>query len=863
MATATVPEGAAVFVGRDEELRQVIASIADGRNAVVIAGPPGVGKSRLAAEVARALSVDGFVTERVLATRAIGSVPFGAFVPLLSELNTEDRFSMLRDAAAAIVRRAGSSRLVLTVDDAHLLDDGSAALLLQLAQGGECTLIVTVRTPAQTSGPVTELWKDQLAQRIDLAPLGTEDIEAMAAGLLGGSVSGLFARWLAQSSAGNPLYVRELILGAADGGALFQQEGLWFVRLPFAAPERLAELVAARLATLSDSAMDVADLLAIGEPLTFDLLEAIVGGDGVEEAERSGVVDTADALGSTARLAHPLYAEVRRQRMPRSRRRRLAQLLVDHYPQAEDAGGEDVIRRARWQLDTGTGDPKLFAEAAAHARRVFDLDLAIAMGQSAIDSGAGPMAALTVAEAYFFSGRPDEAETVLAEAARHCTTELETARIAHARVYNLGLVKGDVAAAEAVLAEAQAAVTESEAVGRLTVSTVTLRLWSRACPSALGAATALIESPDPAARDRGFYAASVISAVIGRTRDAHDFSMRGRTASSDAEQQGAHLVGPVIAARAEGAFADADKMIDVVYAMTPSLERTATFELLHGMLLVERGLVSRAGEKFRDALAINRELNETGTLRWCLGGVALSLALAGQRRAARAALDEVDALPSHVMSVFDTDLIDRGRAWTLAAGGDVAGARGMLAAAADQARDDGRWTSEMFLRHDMVRLGAPHTVADRLDQLTELVDGQLVGVMARHARAAASGTDLDTVANLFEQLGALLLAAEVGCAVADGFKRAGNGRQAQAWANHVVRLRAQCGPVHTPALDHGTDTLVLTPREREIAELAADGLSSRDIADRLVLSVRTVENHLQRAYTKLGVNTRDKLVQLL
>jgi DNA-binding CsgD family transcriptional regulator len=51
----------------------------------------------------------------------------------------------------------------------------------------------------------------------------------------------------------------------------------------------------------------------------------------------------------------------------------------------------------------------------------------------------------------------------------------------------------------------------------------------------------------------------------------------------------------------------------------------------------------------------------------------------------------------------------------------------------------------------------------------------------------------------------------------------------------------------------------LTPREHEIALLAAGGASSREIAGRLVLSVRTVDNHLQNAYRKLGVTRRQDL----
>jgi DNA-binding CsgD family transcriptional regulator len=55
----------------------------------------------------------------------------------------------------------------------------------------------------------------------------------------------------------------------------------------------------------------------------------------------------------------------------------------------------------------------------------------------------------------------------------------------------------------------------------------------------------------------------------------------------------------------------------------------------------------------------------------------------------------------------------------------------------------------------------------------------------------------------------------------------------------------------------------LTRRELETAHLAAAGITSREIADRLVLSVRTVENHLQAAYYKLGVTRREDLRTVL
>ncbi|MEV0296201.1 helix-turn-helix transcriptional regulator [Nocardia sp. NPDC050710] len=60
---------------------------------------------------------------------------------------------------------------------------------------------------------------------------------------------------------------------------------------------------------------------------------------------------------------------------------------------------------------------------------------------------------------------------------------------------------------------------------------------------------------------------------------------------------------------------------------------------------------------------------------------------------------------------------------------------------------------------------------------------------------------------------------------------------------------------HDPARFRNTDQR-LTRRESMIAALAADGMSNREIAVRLFISVRTVENHLQRIYHKLGIHSR-------
>jgi DNA-binding CsgD family transcriptional regulator len=74
-------------------------------------------------------------------------------------------------------------------------------------------------------------------------------------------------------------------------------------------------------------------------------------------------------------------------------------------------------------------------------------------------------------------------------------------------------------------------------------------------------------------------------------------------------------------------------------------------------------------------------------------------------------------------------------------------------------------------------------------------------------------------------------------------------------------LLERCDHVRTPALGAGRTNL--TERERQIARLAAAGVPSREIADQLYISTRTVENHLQRVYAKLAVTGRAELATAL
>ncbi|MEU1182937.1 helix-turn-helix transcriptional regulator, partial [Streptomyces sp. NPDC005820] len=147
-----------------------------------------------------------------------------------------------------------------------------------------------------------------------------------------------------------------------------------------------------------------------------------------------------------------------------------------------------------------------------------------------------------------------------------------------------------------------------------------------------------------------------------------------------------------------------------------------------------------------------------------------------------------------------------------------------------------------------VRLGAPETA------LGLLPPGS---VFARHAQALADadGPALDRVAEDLVERGFLLFAAE---AHAQAVRVHRDPTAARTARTRAVALARRCQGARTPALA-GLALGELTARQRQIVTLAAAGLSNRQIAERLTLSVRTVGNHLYGAYTRLGAGDRAAL----
>jgi DNA-binding CsgD family transcriptional regulator len=205
-----------------------------------------------------------------------------------------------------------------------------------------------------------------------------------------------------------------------------------------------------------------------------------------------------------------------------------------------------------------------------------------------------------------------------------------------------------------------------------------------------------------------------------------------------------------------------------------------------------------------------------------------------------------------------------GRAWARIAAGDYDAARTLLIEAAGSAEQLGHLPTAAWLLHDAARIGASD-VAAPLESIAAQCDSELVAARAAHAVALAAGDtwQLADAAERFERMGAYLLAAEAMAAASDASRREREQRRAAALDQRAGELVAHCEGALTPALARAATVVPLTDREREIAALAANGQSSRLIADRLFLSVRTIDNHLGRIYDKLGVSNRVDLASAL
>jgi ATP/maltotriose-dependent transcriptional regulator MalT len=295
-----------------------------------------------------------------------------------------------------------------------------------------------------------------------------------------------------------------------------------------------------------------------------------------------------------------------------------------------------------------------------------------------------------------------------------------------------------------------------------------------------------------------------------------------------------------------------------------SLEAQAMFSWHLSRSVADRGHVEEALRHSRKAVSIYRQLGRPQFVDFCLIYQTLGLAIARRPAEAEATMRSLERSGIARSYFMGVDLV-LAQGWVLAAQGNLREARETFRQAAAEGEHIGDLVGALSALHNIARIGYPKEVSARVTDLAGEAEGELAAARRAHVSAlTASEPDvLGVVSVQFERMGALLLAAEVAADASVAWGRVKDAREKASAERRCGWLAAQCPGARSPALLATESRARLTAAEWEAGQLAACGLSNREIADQLMVSIRTVENRLQHVYGKLGVRGRAELAQVL
>jgi DNA-binding CsgD family transcriptional regulator len=908
------------FHGRDAEIaliRDELGRAASGAETVVIIeGAAGMGKSRLLLEIATIAAGHGIrigtsaadPSETVVELAALLPALFDGAVPLLDpgglsalDAHPEQRFWRLRDLQQLLERAALGSPL--------LIDSGTIAALRTLPMrltGLPIAWVVTLRRPREATPLVHTL--EQLryegARTVSLGPLAEDAVAQLAADMLGAQPGRSILEQFAATD-GSPFLVVETLLGLQEEKRIRLVDGRAELT-DGPPPRRLQEGMRQRLGRLSDEASDAVTVAAsLGRTFTFDELARTVGRTASDMLapvqdllEANLLVERDDRLA----LWHDITREAVRGSVPVTARRALdrqaAGVLLE-------AGALPVEVASQLAASAQAGDEVAIATLLDAAKTLItaDPDTAALFGQRALEIAPlhhprrGEIVA-TAAIALHIAGNSEQA---IAFADRALRETLPARQEAEVRLSIAGMF--------AISPEIRIG------AGRLALSLPdlpeTLRARHLACLfHNLITAGRLKEARGGLDETR----TAVESAGDARAT----FTLRvAESALEYADGRFGPSLELIIAAYRDGIFADDDQRLRLAHMWHGELLSCADrfeealqiaadglaaaqrdgqgwayqmFETWHGRMLLRTGRLSEAFAILEGRFAL-----EDGT------SAAAVLDAAGIVALGRLAIHTGDARQAHrlrdiahVMLEQGTPAVRRHARWLLAlfamAEGDSHGARDWLHAPADAAGPAilPRFPLDISDEVVMARV-ALATKDDELAQMA-LVNSQRRAKLSRGVASIAasaaqvrgllepSHADLSEAVDLLEQTPWQL---ELAAALEDlGVARIPTARDAAievlgrslalftelgaTWDARRVRSRLRNLGVRRRVVTAEPATrgwVALTPSEIAVARLVADGLTNREVADRLFLSPHTVVSHLRHVFAKLGINSRVELAR--
>jgi DNA-binding CsgD family transcriptional regulator len=826
-------------------------SVAPGR-VQLIRGDAGVGKTTLAGEITATLAADGFTVLPVVGIHELSAVPLSAMMPILAlaavspELTVGERLQRLLSVVAVPAR---GQRYVLAVDDGPLLDEMSASAVYQLVRVHGIRCVMTARTTQAIAGPLARLLAEGFVDVCELSGLSDEQAGRAVRAALGRKVEPTSLGRLVRLAGGNPLFLRELTFAAHERQALKStNDGLEIdVRQ---LPAYLRTSISDRFDGLDAHERAVIDMLAVASPLPLSVLN----GDVVERLRAALLVNVNE---TGVLLAHPLYAEVVLAELSSDSSERV-RLAAARLLEAESA--TEVTRYRVLCLRLGSSEPPIAVDltwAAQHANWLGDRTMSLQFAVAAVAVNPSARTMSRQATALSMLQRWDEAELSFERAAGLAVSDDDRVHVAVAHGSYLAFTRG----------RARAAVN----LGAAVIGTIGDETYRQELQTHLGKW-------------------SIPAGEASASRSGSD-QQRAVTTVDEALLIATRAIFAGDAAAATAAIAAGTPHIEAGRGLTPHARQL--FEFIHIFVLLYSGHLDQArdlantkrADRFSDLSATFDYASAllelyAGNVDVCLE-LARSAAeglqshdIAGLRMPARAlvaaanarlgnsteALDQLDGLEAdtHLHGSVIAQSAET-RAWVLAHQSRYDEAAEIVATAAATLAAQESWGVVGSTAYVAVRLGRAQFGAELLRTAVQNSPSPLLSAMNLHAVASLQSDP----AALIAAAAALASTGQYGAAVdaadeAAALFRARNESERERTATHrageyVVlssdfRLRG--------ARD---SSITLTRRERTVAEAAAGRESSREIAARLGLSVRTVETHLANVYRKLGVSNRADL----
>jgi DNA-binding CsgD family transcriptional regulator len=914
MATPELERTAGALVGREREVaaidRLLAASAAGEGSSLVLRGEAGTGKTALLTHAAvrgdgrRVLRTTGVEVESDLAFGGL----YGLLRPIVGKLGElPEMQAAALSGALGLAPSPGSDRLLISAGTLSLLaaaaDDGPLLCLVDDAQfldvaSAEALVFSARRLVAE---PVAMLFAvREGTARVFEAPgvaelvvegLGTE----AAAQLLAESApeaTDPVREWLLAEAAGNPLALLELPSGLSaaqlEGRAVLPETTPLSSRLRTAFLERIDRLpLETRTVLLIAAVDDSGELPAVVGAAG----EAGLGADALDPAERVGLLRLVDGR---IVFRHPLVRSALLESAPDSRRRAAHAALA-----AALSGDEHVDRRAWHQaLATLTADEDVAAALEASARRyqarAGHASAATAFARAAelsADEGGRVGRLAAAAEAAWAAGQPERARGLIARA-----LPLTTGQARAELLYLRGVIEartGDLRSAVAVLVEAADA---SEA-GSLTLDVLAEATEAAeyagdyAQAAALGARAEAIEPRGDTDRFR-VAALRGIAAELAGDHEAAAPLLREAIRHEERLEDPLPLIWASLIATMGfmgGTFADG--LPYSTRAVTIARERGLLSILpmalwAHAIALVGLGRFSLGRSAAEEGTRLASDFGHHLGAGWNLIVVATLDALRGDESRAR---DHTKGAIELAATGGATFVVDNAE-WALAQLDLTLGRPGeatdrlLLVTAFERPEWNpliGLWSIPDLIEA-AARCGRLDETVDRFHRYAGWVQHSpspaRLSVLARCRALAGEGDVREQFETALAPDATLspFLQARTELLYGEWLRRERQPREARRHLRRAADLFRQVGAppweeraeaelraTGETARRRDPSTLdQLTPQELQIAGLVAAGMTNREIAARLFLSPRTIDYHLRKVFSKLGVASRTELVQM-